>query len=311
MSRRPTVIALGAHVLDTLVHPVEQIPDGQDGVLVDRIAVSAAGTAGGTALVLAKLGAEVLSVGAVGSDPVGDLLVTLLQRDGVDTRHLRRTGLATSASVLPIRPDGSRPAFHHIGANGLAAQDVPWDAIASCDHLHLGAPELYGEDGVRILAFAREHGVRTSVDFLAPGLPDFFPMIEPVLPHADFVLPNSEQARGWTGAADTAEAAKRLCELGAGCAAVTDGAAPTALATAAGELHLIPVFKADVVDTSGCGDAFSAGMIRGLTLGHDLRQAAVLGAATAAQVVAGLGSDYGVYDLDSVAAFAATAERLH
>lgn len=307
---RPTVIALGAHVLDTLVHPVERIPDGQDGALVDRIAVSAAGTAGGTALVLAKLGAQVLSVGAVGSDPVGDLLISLLQRDGVDTRHLRRTELATSASVLPIRPDGSRPAFHHIGANALAAQEAPWAAIESSDHLHLGAPELYGEDGVRILAFAREHGVRTSVDFLAPGLPDFFPMIEPVLAYADLVLPNGEQARGWTGAADTAAAARRLCELGASCAAVTDGAEPTVVATASGELHRIPVFKTNVVDTSGCGDAFSAGLIRGLTLGQDLQRAAVLGAATAAQVAGGLGSDFGDYDLESVSAFAETAERL-
>jgi sugar/nucleoside kinase (ribokinase family) len=82
------------------------------------------------------------------------------------------------------------------------------------------------------------------------------------------------------------------------------------VATASGELHRIPVFKTNVVDTSGCGDAFSAGLIRGLTLGQDLQRAAVLGAAAAAQVAGGLGSDFGDYDLESVSAFAETAERL-
>ncbi|HWS31949.1 MAG TPA: hypothetical protein VN408_04310, partial [Actinoplanes sp.] len=54
------VIALGAHILDTLVTPVEVIPDGQVGVIVDRIKLTAAGPAGGRAVALAKLGATVL-----------------------------------------------------------------------------------------------------------------------------------------------------------------------------------------------------------------------------------------------------------
>jgi sugar/nucleoside kinase (ribokinase family) len=67
---------------------------------------------------LAKLGATVRSAGAIGADPIGDLLLTMLQRYGVDTSLLlRRDGVQTSSSVLPIRPDGSRPAFHVLGAN--------------------------------------------------------------------------------------------------------------------------------------------------------------------------------------------------
>src|SRR5689334_3182554 len=96
-----TVIAMGVHVLDVLVRPVEAIPEGQGGQLVDQIKMTAAGSAGGTALTLAKLGATVQSAGAIGTDPIGDLLVTLLQRDGVDTSLLvRRDAEQTSSSVL-------------------------------------------------------------------------------------------------------------------------------------------------------------------------------------------------------------------
>src|SRR3954469_85456 len=104
-----TAIAMGVHVLDVLVRPVEEIPEGQGGSLVEQIRITAAGSAGGTALVLAKLGARVRSAGAIGRDAVGDMLVGLLERDGVDTSLLlRRDDVQTSASVLPTRPDGRR-----------------------------------------------------------------------------------------------------------------------------------------------------------------------------------------------------------
>src|SRR5437588_8486876 len=107
------VIALGVHVVDVLVRPVEEIPAGQGGQLVEEIRIAPAGSAGGTAITLAKLGAEVSSAGAIGTDALGDVLVDLLGRFAVDTSLLvRRDGVQTSASVLPIRPDGSRPAFH-------------------------------------------------------------------------------------------------------------------------------------------------------------------------------------------------------
>ena len=84
---------------------------------------------------------------------------------------MRREGVQTSASVLPIRPDGSRPAFHVVGANATySSADAPWDEIAGADYLHLGAPEFMGgEEAAKILSFAREHDVVTSADILAPG----------------------------------------------------------------------------------------------------------------------------------------------
>jgi sugar/nucleoside kinase (ribokinase family) len=113
------VVALGAHILDILGRPVEAIPEGQGGALIEEIRLSPAGAAGGTAVTMAKLGLSVLSAGAVGTDDAGRVLVEALERFGVDCSGLvRRSEVQTSATILPIRPNGDRPALHVIGANG-------------------------------------------------------------------------------------------------------------------------------------------------------------------------------------------------
>ena len=305
------VVALGVHVVDVLVRPVTEIPAGQGGQLVDSIRITAAGPAGGTALTLAKLGAEVRSAGAIGTDALGDVLIDLLGRAEVDTSLLvRRTDAAvqTSASVLPIRPDGSRPAFHVVGANATyTAADAPWDAIAAATHLHLGAPEFMGgEQAAQILAFAREHGVTTSADLLAPGdqAAAVLDWIAPVFAHLDYLLPSDEQVLGLTGADDLADGCRALRDRGVGCVAATRGGEGVLVVDDEGEVAL-PAFAVDVVDTTGCGDAFSAGFLRGLSLGRSHAQAAALGCACAALVATGLGSDHGAFDLAAADTFAA------
>jgi sugar/nucleoside kinase (ribokinase family) len=302
-----TAIAMGVHVLDVLVRPVEEIPEGQGGQLVEEIRITPAGSAGGAALVLAKLGAQVRSAGAIGTDAAGDMLLALLERRGVDTSLLvRRPEVQTSASVLPIRPNGERPAFHVVGANATyGPDDAPWDAIAAATHLHLGGPEFMGgEAAAQILSRARELGVVASADVLAPGDPGLLEWIAPALPQLDYLLPNAEQVLAFTGADDLVEGCRALVERGVGCVAATRGAEGV-LVVDAESTDGVPAFAVEVADTTGCGDAFSAGFLRGLALGRDRHQAAVLGCAAAGLVAQGLGSDHGDFDLAAADAFAA------
>ena len=220
------VAAVGVHVLDTHVIGIESIPSGSDGQLVETIRFSPAGTAGGTAVVLSRLGADVLSFGAVGEDPIAASLLAMLEREGVDVTGLvRKPDQQTSSSVIPVRPNGDRPAWHCIGANGaFTLDDLPLSALDGITHLHLGGPEfLGGEAAGQLLAHGRSIGATTSLDILAPGDPDMLAWIADALPHTDYLLPNDEQVLGFTGATSLADGARALVDAGAGCVAVTQG----------------------------------------------------------------------------------------
>lgn len=196
-----------------------------------------------------------------------------------------------------------------VGANATyGLDDAPWEAIRSATHLHLGAPEFMGgEAAARILSFAREHGVVTSADILAPGeqAAQIVDWIGPAFEHLDYLLPNDEQVLALSGKDELEAGARALLDRGVGCVAATAGAEGAAVVSAEG-VERVPAFDVEVVDTTGCGDAFSAGFLRGRSLERSLRDSAVLGCAAASLVAGGLGSDHGEFDLGAVEELAAT-----
>jgi len=297
------VVALGAHVLDILARPVNHIPEGQGAALLEQVRFAPAGTAGGTAVGLAKLGLQTFAVGAVGDDTSGDLLVRLLAGHGVDTSHIvRKQGIETSTSILPIRPNGERPALHLPGANlAFSIDDVPWNVIEEAAFLHMGGNDVMrglGRDGAAtILRRAKEAGAATTMDLLGEGSPRILAIIAPALAFVDWFMPNAEQACRLTGAAGAEQAAPALLQHGPKGVVLKMGERGSLMMTAQ-EKVLLPSYNVEVIDTSGCGDAYCAGFIRGLSMGWTPAECMRLGNAAAALVAQGLGSDAGIVDLD-------------
>jgi sugar/nucleoside kinase (ribokinase family) len=306
------VAAVGVHILDVLGRPVETIPPGQGSVRLAEIRATAAGTAAGTAVDLAKLGAQVRTFGAIGTDLLADILV--LAMAACDTSGLvRKPGAQTSATILPIRPNGERPALHVPGASRLLQlDDIDLPALAGCDALLLGGPDalagLSADDLVAIVAAAKRAGALVLVDVLHPGRPRDLERLGPALARADWFCPNADQLLALTGRQDLDGAIADVLALGTGGVAVTLGADGCVLADGSRARAHVPGLKVDVVDTTGCGDGFDAGFLVGLLLGCDPEDAARLGVACGALVATGLGSDAGIESLPQVLAFLRAAD---
>jgi sugar/nucleoside kinase (ribokinase family) len=288
--------ALGAHIVDVLGRPVGEIPLGQGGQLLTEIKITAAGAAGGTAVDLARLGGTVRSVGAIGADNLGMFLLAELSSAGIDvSRMVVRSDQQTSATILPIRANGERPSFHVPGATAtLTAVDVPLESLAGSHYLHVGGPDVLGDFAVdvlpQLLRQVREAGTVTSADLLSRGSPQTREQLSGVLAQIDHLLINDQQASMLTGCDDPVEAAVALLAAGPTVVVVSMGAEGGVLTDANGA-YRFPAMHVSVVDTTGCGDGFSAGYLRALSLGWSPRRACGLGTACAATVATVLGSD--------------------
>jgi sugar/nucleoside kinase (ribokinase family) len=307
-SARPVdVVTLGAHVLDVHVWPVDEIGPGQSSSLVETIKLSVAGTAAGTAVDLARLGLNVASIGCVGDDLLGQMLLQVLEKEGVDcSAVVVRSADTTSASVLPIRRNGERPALHVRGANALlVAEDIDEALVVDAAFLHVGGPdETVGLDLAALGALvtrARQAGVVVTSDLIRGSRPEFLRQISVALRDASYFMPNHDQLLGLTGALGMGEAIRVLRAAGIGGTAVVKlGAMGSVIVPPTGDWTHLAAYELTPVDTTGCGDAYCAGFITGLHEGLPVEDAAVLGTRAAALVAGGLGSDAGVIDRASI-----------
>lgn len=313
------VVSLGIHIVDILGRPVNHIPDGQNVALLEEIRVTVAGTAAGTSVDLAKLGAEVYAMGAIGEDELGNFLTDTMNRYGIDTSCLvRKPGVQTSSTMLPIRPNGERPALHVTGANGeLTFEDLNLDVIASADFLHMGGasllPKFDGEPMAKALKFAKEHDVVTTFDQVAIQRPDLKDIVTVCMPYTDYFMPGFEEAVMMCGMDDRQEVIKFFLDAGAKHTVFKMGGEGSSIAYIEdGQIResRVPALKVPIVDSTGCGDAYCAGFIMGLSMGWDLEKCAKLGTAAGGLVIQGLGSDAGIVDLDQTLEFMNTAEPL-
>lgn len=225
-------------------------------------AASLAGRPGGSganlARALATTGVPTQLVSYVGSDPVGEALVRGLCQNGVRLDHLQRFDWPTSQVALLVEASGERTMVG-LAEDRLAEVPVPVDDMA---------------DGDLCVCVGWHASFREPLQRLASrGIPlacvPFDPQEHPVSARwvvgSRLQLPASARSDPWRYYCDRSEG---LLEA----VVITNGAGPVQAYTAAGYLR-VDVPQVPVVDTTGAGDSFAAGLVSRLAGGHSLEEA--------------------------------------
>lgn len=301
MHKSHDVSSVGLYILDILGRYMEAMPTAGGVDFIDEVRLVVAGAGGGTAIDCARLGLETRAVGAVGDDEKADFVLSTLQRQGVDvTAMARLPDVATSTSMLPITPDGQRQAWFVRGASWQFVPDqTAVDQAVGARIVHLGGlgmlDAMNGQPAQMLLQQARQAGCITTLDLLLPGA-DIKVDLEMLMPYVDFFMPSIEEAQALTGLEKPDDIAAHYLEYGATCCVLTMGGKGSFIAHQDGRQHYIPAMpEVQVVDTSGCGDAYSAGFMAALLQDEqDLVFCGCLATAAASLVATGLGSDAGI-----------------
>jgi sugar/nucleoside kinase (ribokinase family) len=286
----------GNVTLDTLCYPVDDVPRHQS-IPFERAIVAPGGCGSNAAIGLCALGVPTALVARIGTDDAASLVEQYWERIGLDTRFVCRVlGIQTAVSVGLIDSDAQPRFIHTPGANTtLTADDLDVPALVAegARFLHVGGflvmPGVSGERLATRLAEARASGLLTSLDVAISRSRSRPDDVWPCLPHVDFFFCNAREACFLTGESDPLEAVCALRTRGAGAVVLKLGAAGCRIASADLNEH-VPGLPAEVVDTTGAGDAFAAGFIACMLRDGDPVEACRAGNAAGARIVSVFGA---------------------
>lgn len=287
--------AVGFLVLDVACAHADAMPPKGGALFVDQATMTVAGTAGATAYDCAMLGLKVQIAAEVGHDPMGNWLLSEMRALGMNTDLVGRNDqVQTATSLLPIDSDGARCAFFVPGTSNtftLGSEQI--ERAVDADIVHLGGTGLLasfdGEPSLKLLKRAKELG-RTTVFDLILANEAAVPLVTPLLPYIDYFIPSIEEAAAMAGVREPADVARWFKAKGVKNAILTLEGDGVYVDPADGEPFHLPAHDIKVVDTTGCGDSFTAGVITGLAKGLGIRESARFANAVAAHVAMGLGS---------------------
>jgi sugar/nucleoside kinase (ribokinase family) len=268
------VCALGDLLLDVVVRLGRPLAEGDDTTAITR--AGAGGQAANVAAWAAALGAGARFIGKRATDTAGELVAAELAAYGVEVLGPAIEG-RNGVVVSLVEADGSRTMVSDRGvAPDLRPEELEMRWLAGCAALHLTGYSLLrapiDEAGAKAAGAARAQGALVSVDLSsANGIrmygPDrFVRRLELLAPDVIFANESERDVLGGRLPAPT-----RVLKRGpAGAVIERDG-----------ERLELPAASAEVLDSTGAGDALAAGFLVG---GPELAMKA------AAQCVARLGT---------------------
>jgi sugar/nucleoside kinase (ribokinase family) len=298
------VLICGTCVADILVKPVGLADAIGGGRLfhVDPIEVTTGGIVCNTGIAMRRLGMRVGASSLVGSDPWGDTIRVRLAAEGIDVAAIEtHATLATSTTAVLIDPGGERSFAHHVGAPSAIDLAFIRRAVPHFGRCRMAVLGYHGllpaleHDLAAAVQAVKAAGCQVAVETAGSGGP--FTPLAAALPHVDVYVPSLDEAVHQTGLTDPRAIVDRYRACGApGLLGVKLGTRGTLLSPTAGEFLEIPCVPAPgpVADTTGAGDSFLAGLLTGLLRGMAVGHAGLLGAATAACCVTGIGATAGL-----------------
>jgi fructokinase len=254
------------------------------------------GSAANTCAVAAMLGARVAYLGQVADDQLGQVFRHDISAVGVHFPTAPvQGGAPTARCLIMVTPDGQRTMNTYLGACvSFGPEQLDATAIADSAVTYLEGylfdPEAAQAAFRRAAAIAHEAGRQVAL-----SLSDAFcvhrhraAFRDLVAGHVDILFANETEITSLYETNTWDEAAERV-RADVALAVLTRGEDGSTILRGSETVH-IPAEPAEVVDTTGAGDAYAAGFLAALTAGKTLAQCGKLASIAAAEVIGQYGA---------------------
>jgi ribokinase len=267
LARAPKIACIGLSSWDRLIAVSQYPPVGEQADVLEEVSAPG-GTTTNTAVALARLGAQVAIATAIGDDERGASLHHSLEEAGIDTGWLTvKAGLKTNlATVIVSRQPLERTIFWEQGAQLVRGDRLDIAGLFGGDVLVVDVADVSLR---RFLVDLPAHTVPTArmlgpLTYLADNdLSDAFDL---ALRH-DTIVGDERDLLAVTGTWTLSDAVTALQSRMRGAdlraALITRGAEGCRVVTEMKSLN-VPAFSVEVVDPTGAGDAFVAGVAWGM-----------------------------------------------
>jgi len=263
------VVGLGSCTVDFFAL-VPKLIGGDEKVNAHRLEIHAGGVTANNLTQVARLGASVGWFGLIGDDANGKIILDEFAADKMDTSAIEVVkGEQSSLTWIPVDAHGERCIYMFpnvtakITSEHIRTRFAPY--IQQSKHLHTEASQLPLPPVLEAIKVAKEAGVRVIFDldvdtnyFVEAGLGTEAELME-VLRLTDVLKPCKAAARQLTGETDYEKCARKLRTFGPDVVAMTMGSDGSLIA-GQDSVAYCPIYKVDVVDTTGAGDAYMGGL---------------------------------------------------
>ena len=282
------ILVFGSINVD-LVAPVPHLPQPGETVLGGDYALLPGGKGANQALAARRAGSEVVLAGAIGRDAFASIALSLLRRDGVDTRLVRELDRPTGCAAIMVSAAGENAIAVSPGVNSETRSDWVPDELLDPRTIVVAQMEVPFGETASLIRRARMRGARCLLN-LAPAL-----SLDPgLLSEIDLLVTNKREAM--TLGPDPVELARRLRRG----LVVTRGAAGAIVLLADGSALEVPALSVDPVDTTGAGDTFVGVLAAALNLGSSFEQALSRASAAAGLACLAYGAQTAMPDAEAI-----------
>jgi sugar/nucleoside kinase (ribokinase family) len=266
---------------------------GQMGTVIETSGGSAANTLAG----IASLGGTGAYIGKVRDDQLGGVFSHDIKASGVDYRSRAATeGPSTARCLIFVTPDAERTMQTYLGVSVmLGPEDIDPEAIGDAEITYLEGYLFDRDDAkeafVKAAEIAHAAGRKVALSLSDPFCVDrhraaFLKLVEG---YVDILFANSDEINALFETDSFDDAIGRLAGK-IEFAALTRGSEGSVIVTATEVVQIAAEHVDKVVDTTGAGDQYAAGVLFGLTQGYELSAVGRIGAICAAEVISHFGA---------------------